>query len=642
MLSSSISSSLHLYPSLNAMSSTGVPACACAPTYQVVCACGVLSCSNCGAVHQPPLYVEGLDLPAVSYLGNPYPNPLCANCRGPPGSDWRDWALYEGHPYGPPPSIFTQPRVANAQLVPENEPLQTGTGQPSNQQQPEGSKQIDRILNISRRLRGSYITGRTRELSETHNQTNQGAEPSSTRKRYPWFRLSRGEPDRPTRTTGEITTQGPERAGPLSTGETQARTSQLEEEQPAETTKQSKAREKYERFRRAIQEERQRQREREQERREEQLRRRREMELRLRNAQAFLEEHLMAVEERRRLAQMEPERRESFERARYLQLEAQQQFARVEPEGREGIERPGLLQLLRDRQKQERQREGRQLRTATRMRTTGGKPTKEKSRECTICVETYTNVQDSFPFPPALRECSEHHDMDVCVLCLCHSIKSQLESRGTAAVSDLKCPNLSCDHIYTHTQVQLLADPDTFVLYDQYCLNASLAMEPNFRRCLRGRCTNGQIYENLGPDYPSRNRIVCKACGFVMCFKHNRPWHQDLTCDEYDLQRKDSDKETETWLAKRTKPCPNCNIPIEKGLGCFHMTCRACRYEFCWECLADWGIASSGHAGHRPDCFFRKRMAPPPTAMVGSTIVEAERNRDRAAQMRARIDGLRR
>jgi hypothetical protein len=70
------------------------------------------------------------------------------------------------------------------------------------------------------------------------------------------------------------------------------------------------------------------------------------------------------------------------------------------------------------------------------------------------------------------------------------------------------------------------------------------------------------------------------------------------------------------------------------------MTCRACRYEFCWECLADWRTARSGHVGHRPDCFFRKRAAPPPTAMVGSTIVEAQRNRERAAQIRARIDGL--
>ncbi|KAH7265966.1 hypothetical protein B0J15DRAFT_523487 [Fusarium solani] len=570
------------------MSGTEVPACACAPTHQVVCACGVFSCSNCGAAQQQSAHIVArLGLLDGSYFGNPSQNPLCTNCRGRPELDRRHWALRpehtqrldEGQTYGPPLNFLTQARVTNAQFVPENEPLRTWTEQPRDHQQPEGGEQHDQILTISRRLRGYSLTGRARESSESPNQTNQGAVSS--------FTVGR-----------------------------QSRARQPEEEQPAQTTKQARTRERYERFTRTIEEERQRQRQREQERRQEQFQRRRETELRVQNAQLVLENELM-------------------------RLEAQHQFVGVEPGRRESFARAGLLQLLKQRQRQERQREGSQSQTTTTTTTTtSDKITKETSKQCTICVETYTNVQDSFPFPPALQQCSEHHDMVVCVLCLCYNIKSQVESRGSAACNDLKCPNLGCDHVYTHKQVWLLSDPDTFALYDQFCLNTSLAMEVNFRRCLRGRCTNGQIYDDLDPDSPYGNRILCSVCGFVMCFKHHCPWHQDLTCDEYDLRRKDGDKETENWLAEKTKPCPNCNIPIEKGTGCFHMTCRACRYEFCWECLADWRTARSSHVGHRPDCFFRKRAAPPPTAMVGSTIVEAQRNRERAAQIRARIDGL--
>jgi len=37
-----------------------------------------------------------------------------------------------------------------------------------------------------------------------------------------------------------------------------------------------------------------------------------------------------------------------------------------------------------------------------------------------------------------------------------------------------------------------------------------------------------------------------------------------------------------------TKECAKCASTIEKNGGCNHMTCKKCKYEFCWVCLADW------------------------------------------------------
>lgn len=37
---------------------------------------------------------------------------------------------------------------------------------------------------------------------------------------------------------------------------------------------------------------------------------------------------------------------------------------------------------------------------------------------------------------------------------------------------------------------------------------------------------------------------------------------------------------------KNTKQCPGCDAPIEKNMGCNHMTCSRCHCEFCWLCLA--------------------------------------------------------
>jgi len=103
-----------------------------------------------------------------------------------------------------------------------------------------------------------------------------------------------------------------------------------------------------------------------------------------------------------------------------------------------------------------------------------------------------------------------------------------------------------------------------------------LSADPNFRWCLREGCENGQLYEEEMID----PQITCEACSFQMCFKHQTPWHQDLTCDQFDSQRQHGDPnhgETATWLTNNTKRCPgtNCGVNTEKDGGCFHMTCKS-------------------------------------------------------------------
>jgi hypothetical protein len=36
------------------------------------------------------------------------------------------------------------------------------------------------------------------------------------------------------------------------------------------------------------------------------------------------------------------------------------------------------------------------------------------------------------------------------------------------------------------------------------------------------------------------------------------------------------------------KKCPSCHVKILKNGGCNHMTCRQCKYEWCWVCLEKW------------------------------------------------------
>jgi hypothetical protein len=111
--------------------------------------------------------------------------------------------------------------------------------------------------------------------------------------------------------------------------------------------------------------------------------------------------------------------------------------------------------------------------------------------------------------------------------------------------------------------------------YEKFLLQNFLSKEPNFRWCLRQGCGNGQIYQTS----PRNPKISCEVCGFEMCFKHQVPWHNEMTCGEYDDSKTHGDprfQQTQQLIASSTKQCPNpaCKVPIQKGEACFHMTCK--------------------------------------------------------------------
>lgn len=44
------------------------------------------------------------------------------------------------------------------------------------------------------------------------------------------------------------------------------------------------------------------------------------------------------------------------------------------------------------------------------------------------------------------------------------------------------------------------------------------------------------------------------------------------------------DPSSQKVMSDKTKPCPNCNVPIEHGGFCDHMTCVICSHEFWYSC----------------------------------------------------------
>ncbi|KAK0120554.1 hypothetical protein ONS96_010757 [Cadophora gregata f. sp. sojae] len=217
------------------------------------------------------------------------------------------------------------------------------------------------------------------------------------------------------------------------------------------------------------------------------------------------------------------------------------------------------------------------------------------------------------------------HDFEVCRSCTAEHLRGALTSGGPSACDSLSCPQ--CSRVLTYQEIHQLADTETVAKYEKFMLQTFLSQDPNFRWCLSPLCETGQLYQS-----PPRNpQTSCEECNFEMCFKHEMPWHEGLTCDEYDSIREHGDPsygETQEWIRTNTKPCPGCQVGIQKGEACFHMTCSQCNHEFCWQCLANWTeIRANGQTGHREGCFFRTNDVRP-TGLRGETLEDALRARD--------------
>jgi hypothetical protein len=59
--------------------------------------------------------------------------------------------------------------------------------------------------------------------------------------------------------------------------------------------------------------------------------------------------------------------------------------------------------------------------------------------------------------------------------------------------------------------------------------------------------------------------MICAACKKKTCYTHDVPWHEDLTCAQYDVVRATTEGATQDTLNRETKPCPKCQIRIFKN-----------------------------------------------------------------------------
>ncbi|KAJ9081901.1 hypothetical protein DSO57_1010111 [Entomophthora muscae] len=202
----------------------------------------------------------------------------------------------------------------------------------------------------------------------------------------------------------------------------------------------------------------------------------------------------------------------------------------------------------------------------------------QKAFTCNICCEDSQN-QNTLTL-----QCGHEFCLD------CHKTYYE-QSISEGNVKNIHCPG-SCDTLVQDETLQKVVSPASFSrflkLQDDYFVDGNKNMKwcpsPNCKYVLQ--CD----VNSLSSIVPS---VFCNS-GHGSCFNCDLEEHMPCLCSYAKawLKKTQDDSETSNWILSNTKECPECHSAIEKNGGCRHMTCRKCKFEFCWICMEVW----SGHS----------------------------------------------
>ena len=97
--------------------------------------------------------------------------------------------------------------------------------------------------------------------------------------------------------------------------------------------------------------------------------------------------------------------------------------------------------------------------------------------------------------------------------------------------------------------------------------------------------TNTNLANKSNKDLVDR-LAICSVCTYAFCHVCGKSWHGDFE----DCLPKTAENMTEEekasvdFIRLHTSPCPNCNAPAQKTMGCNHMICGQCMTHFCYLC----------------------------------------------------------
>ncbi|GAA6062909.1 hypothetical protein JCM10212_004358 [Sporobolomyces blumeae] len=180
-------------------------------------------------------------------------------------------------------------------------------------------------------------------------------------------------------------------------------------------------------------------------------------------------------------------------------------------------------------------------------------------------------------------------DHRFCKDCYAQYIASKVTDEGESR--RIQCMANDCNVIVDEKTVELLASPEILTRYRTLLNRTYVDDNPSMRWCPAPNCEFALQCSVPLRSLDSVLPTVSCACGHVFCFGCAMDGdHRPCCCPIVRrwVKKCKDDSETSNWISANTKECTKCHSTIEKNGGCNHMTCKKCKWDFCWVCMGPW------------------------------------------------------
>ena len=199
------------------------------------------------------------------------------------------------------------------------------------------------------------------------------------------------------------------------------------------------------------------------------------------------------------------------------------------------------------------------------------------SKNMVTCIVCF----DEIPERKNKRKCCSEA---VCKSCIQQIIRVNVEDEGNIHIV---CPNPDCKAgVITQEEALKHLSGEAREKYQRLQL---LECGEDGRKTCPNCCliTEHKLPGRFSRFKEDKVRITCSACQYAWCFRCHAPWHDNMSCRQFqrgDKQFKNWTKSKSTTGTANCQRCPLCQVYIQRSSGCDHMTCNRCKTEFCYKC----------------------------------------------------------